>query len=133
MICGFGRKCPMVSPRITLPLVLVVAVIGAVLVPHQPAHAQAGAPLLNSGSNPFSAMARWWMIPEGQTWTPTAGIGLDRQGHVWVGCADCAAGPDAPIQEFDKSGKRLRSFGAGMFVAPHGLFVDRDDNIWVTD
>src|SRR5207249_8287639 len=24
-------------------------------------------------------------------------------------------------------------FGAGMFIFPHGLFVDRDGNVWVTD
>ncbi|HEX3486697.1 MAG TPA: peptidyl-alpha-hydroxyglycine alpha-amidating lyase family protein, partial [Micropepsaceae bacterium] len=39
----------------------------------------------------------------------------------------------APIQEFDASGKLLKSFGAGMFIFPHGLFVDRQDNVWVTD
>jgi sugar lactone lactonase YvrE len=38
-----------------------------------------------------------------------------------------------PIQKFDSSGKRLASFGGGMFVWPHGLHVDRDGNIWVAD
>jgi len=27
----------------------------------------------------------------------------------------------------------VASFGAGMFIYPHGLFIDADDNIWVTD
>ena len=27
----------------------------------------------------------------------------------------------------------MRSIGAGLFVFPHGLHVDRDGNIWVTD
>src|SRR5262249_16010430 len=34
---------------------------------------------------------------------------------------------------FDENGKLIKSFGAGIVVFPHGLFVDRDDNIWVTD
>jgi DNA-binding beta-propeller fold protein YncE len=38
-----------------------------------------------------------------------------------------------PVQKFDESGKRLRSFGGGMFVWPHGLHVDRDGNLWVAD
>jgi sugar lactone lactonase YvrE len=38
-----------------------------------------------------------------------------------------------PIQKFDETGKRLRSFGGGMFVWPHGLHVDRDGNVWVAD
>ena len=27
----------------------------------------------------------------------------------------------------------VKSFGAGMFHYPHGIFVDKDDNIWVMD
>src|SRR4029077_7777371 len=38
-----------------------------------------------------------------------------------------------PILEFDASGKLLKSFGAGMFLFPHGIHADRDGNIWVTD
>ena len=30
-------------------------------------------------------------------------------------------------------GKLLRSFGADMFVFPHGITVDKDGNVWVTD
>jgi len=39
----------------------------------------------------------------------------------------------APILKFDPSGKLVKSFGEGMFVFPHGLFVDKDGNVWVTD
>jgi len=27
----------------------------------------------------------------------------------------------------------LANFGGGMFAAPHGLFVDREASVWVTD
>ena len=27
----------------------------------------------------------------------------------------------------------LESFGAGLFAWPHGIFVDHDGNVWVTD
>jgi DNA-binding beta-propeller fold protein YncE len=33
----------------------------------------------------------------------------------------------------DLEGNILRSFGAGLFVWPHGMFVDADGNLWVTD
>ena len=39
----------------------------------------------------------------------------------------------APILKFDASGKLVQSFGAGMFVRPHGIHVDREGNVWVTD
>ena len=38
-----------------------------------------------------------------------------------------------PIFEFDASGKLLRNFGGGVFVFPHGIGVDKDGNVWVTD
>ncbi len=38
-----------------------------------------------------------------------------------------------PILKFDASGKLLKSFGAGILLFPHGMHVDRDGNVWVTD
>ena len=38
-----------------------------------------------------------------------------------------------PVLKFDSTGKLVKSFGAGMMVFPHGIHVDRDGNIWVTD
>jgi len=35
--------------------------------------------------------------------------------------------------KFDESGKMVKSFGAGMFVRPHGIRIDREGNVWVTD
>jgi sugar lactone lactonase YvrE len=37
------------------------------------------------------------------------------------------------VLKFDATGKLVKSFGAGMVVFPHGMHVDRDGNIWVTD
>jgi DNA-binding beta-propeller fold protein YncE len=37
------------------------------------------------------------------------------------------------VFKFDASGKLVRSFGAGMMIFPHGIHVDRDGNVWVTD
>jgi hypothetical protein len=33
-----------------------------------------------------------------------------------------------PILKFDASGTLVRSFGAGLIVSPHGIFVDRGNN-----
>src|SRR5207244_10049584 len=38
-----------------------------------------------------------------------------------------------PLIVFDSKGKYLRSWGKGMFGNPHGLRVDRDGNVFVTD
>jgi sugar lactone lactonase YvrE len=38
-----------------------------------------------------------------------------------------------PILKFDANGKLVKSFGVGLLLFPHGLHVDRDGNVWVTD
>ncbi|HTN76791.1 MAG TPA: peptidyl-alpha-hydroxyglycine alpha-amidating lyase family protein [Pirellulaceae bacterium] len=38
-----------------------------------------------------------------------------------------------PLLAFDADGKYLRGWGEGLFKVPHGLRVDRDDQIWTTD
>src|SRR5947207_12249626 len=40
---------------------------------------------------------------------------------------------DPPILRFDQSGKVVKSFGTGLFAQAHGMTVDRDGNVWVTD
>src|SRR5256885_2220579 len=37
------------------------------------------------------------------------------------------------VLKFDSSGKLVKSFGAGLLIFPHGIHVDHDGNIWVTD
>jgi sugar lactone lactonase YvrE len=49
------------------------------------------------------------------------------------GGTTCDGSDVAPILKIDAAGKVVKSFGAGMFIFPHGLFVDRDGNVWVTD
>ncbi len=91
----------------------------------------------NSLPNPYLTIDGWAKMPEGRTWGQTSQLSLDRDGNVWVaercGGNTCAGRPEAPILEFDHSGKLIKSFGAGMFVVPHGIFVDRDGNVWATD
>ena len=35
--------------------------------------------------------------------------------------------------EFDAKGRFLKSFGAGKFLFPHGMTIDKDDHIWIAD
>ena len=59
-------------------------------------------------------------------------------GSMWVaercGGNSCVGRDDvSPILLFDRSGKLTRSFGHGIFVWPHGIHMDSDGNVWVTD
>jgi sugar lactone lactonase YvrE len=79
----------------------------------------------------------WAQLPDGRRWGSTNAVEVDRDGNIWVfercGAALCAGSNVAPLVKLEPSGKYLRSFGAGMFIQPHGLFIDRDNNVWVTD
>src|SRR5207302_1094566 len=92
----------------------------------------------NSAPNPYRVVENWAQLPEGRTWGETIGVKIDRDGKsVWVldrcGAKMCTGSNVAPIQKFDGSGKLVTSFGAGMFNWPHGLYIDRDGNVWATD
>ena len=69
-------------------------------------------------------------MPEGWKFGRVSAVATDSQGQVYV----FQRGPRAdPIVVFDSGGKYLRSWGRGMFGNPHGLRIDREDNVWITD
>ena len=96
---------------------------------------------VNSGANPYRVIRNWAQELEGRPWGGSNGVAIDRDGtSVWAtdrcspGTAPGCLGVKAnPVHHFDGSGKEIRSFGGGMFVWPHGIHVDRDGNVWVTD
>ncbi len=92
----------------------------------------------NGRPNPYRAVEGWAKLPDGRTWGSTAGVDIDPDGtHVWAidrcGANSCAGSSLDPILKFDSSGNVVTSFGAGLFNFPHGIHVDRDGNVWVTD
>lgn len=89
--------------------------------------------------NPYRAVDGWAQLPAGRVWGATSAVFPAPDGRrIWVAerCGEntCVGHPDVdPVLLFDASGKLVRSFGAGLFAWPHGIFVDRDGNVWVAD
>jgi DNA-binding beta-propeller fold protein YncE len=113
-------------------LTTAAVVLLAGLTGRAPVTAQTSAP------NPYRAVESWAVLPDGRPWGAPAGVDIDPDGKsVWVfeRCGDnsCVNSKIAPIVKFDASGKAVKSFGAGMFVFPHGFYVDAGGNVWVTD
>jgi streptogramin lyase len=92
---------------------------------------------VNDLPNPYQTVTGWFQLPEGRKMGSSSAVDIDSKGHIWVaercGANTCAGSTLDPILEFDKSGKLLKSFGAGMFIFPHGICIDKQDNIWITD
>ncbi len=72
----------------------------------------------------------WPALPADLEVGEVAGVATDSQGHVFV----FHRGDDRSVLRLDPaSGEIVSSFGDGMFMNAHGLEVDGDDNVWVTD
>lgn len=98
----------------------------------------AAAALAQAQPNPYRTLEGWAKMPERRTWGATSAVDIDKDGtSIWVAerCgANSCLGSDLPVLlRFDSSGKLVRSFASGLMIFPHGIHVDRDGNIWVTD
>jgi DNA-binding beta-propeller fold protein YncE len=78
--------------------------------------------------NPYREDANWAKLPAGAKWAGVISVDPASNGDVWVFHRS-----DPPVLRFDASGKVVKSFGEGMIVNAHGMTVDRDGNVWVTD
>jgi DNA-binding beta-propeller fold protein YncE len=99
---------------------------------------QKGVQAVNDLPNPYKTVEGWAKMPAGRTWGATSAVDIDRDGRsIWVaercGANSCEGSKLPIVLKFDPNGNLVTSFGAGMFVFPHGIHVDRDGNVWVTD
>jgi hypothetical protein len=95
-------------------------------------------PVNTSVPNPYSAK-EVMPLPDGRKWGSTAGVDAAK-GHddIWAidrcGSNSCVTTPDIdPLMHYDANGKLIGHMGKGLFAFPHGIHVDQDGNVWVTD
>jgi len=85
----------------------------------------------------------WPQLLPGYRFGQPTGIGIDTSNHIFIfhraGRRWTEPFPDSTISlptilELDNaSGNILNSWGANYFIMPHGLTVDKHNNVWVTD
>jgi sugar lactone lactonase YvrE len=109
-------------------------------------HAQQGAAMapVNEAVNPYTTVTDYFKLPEDRKWGSTSAVDVGPDGRtIWVAercgtnsCLDRATGKMSQLPsvlKFDQSGKLLASFGDGLLIFPHGIHIDREGNVWVTD
>jgi DNA-binding beta-propeller fold protein YncE len=122
---------------------LVPAFVLAAMSGRQPALHVAAAQSL---PNPYRIVDNWAQLPNGQPLGAVGKVIVDSDGqHLWavVRCEaladpsrfgdECRDSKMHPIVRFGPDGKAVASFGGGLFIWPHGLALDPDGGIWVTD
>lgn len=87
----------------------------------------------------------WPNLPDNFTLGSPTGLGLDgegniiafhRSGRTWetMPISDLPVIEENTISKIDsRTGEILNSWGKNLFIMPHGLEVDNQNNIWVTD
>lgn len=103
-----------------------------------PLGAQADLAPRNSDPNPYRTIEGWAKMPPGRTWGSTSAVAIDNDGtSIWVaercGANNCVGSSLDPVLKFDANGNVVTHFGAGLILSPHGIVVDRDNNVWVID
>ena len=105
--------------------------------------------LAQSGSSPYRLVDNWAQMPDGRPMGAVGKVTMDPDGaHLWAVIRCDALGFDEtpsrfgnecldsdldPVVKFDLDGKVVETFGGGLFIWPHGIDVDADGNVWVTD
>jgi len=82
----------------------------------------------------FRPAAGFLKLPEDIKLGPCSGVDIDSRGNVYV-----IQRKSPPVLCFDASGKLLRFWGTSLIgrdpdmVGAHGIRVDKDDFVWITD
>ncbi|MCY4296283.1 MAG: peptidyl-alpha-hydroxyglycine alpha-amidating lyase family protein [Gammaproteobacteria bacterium] len=92
----------------------------------------------NNHPNPYTTINDYFALPDGREWGSTSAVDIDIDGEsVWVaercGSNSCALSDVDPVIKYGPEGNIVTSFGGGMIIWPHGIHIDVDGNVWITD
>jgi sugar lactone lactonase YvrE len=94
-------------------------------------------PPTNNLPNPYNTIENYFKL--GRPSGSTSAVEIDKDGKtIWFaercGTNSCASTPEIDtVYHFAADGSLIKSFGKGLIIFPHGIHVDRDGNVWVTD
>src|SRR4051812_10627361 len=80
---------------------------------------------LQAPNGGYTLVDNWAKLQPGDEWS---GLALNAAGNIVA-----LKRTDPPLVEFTPSGATVRSWGDKMIVWGHGLRIDKDGFVWVTD
>jgi DNA-binding beta-propeller fold protein YncE len=88
-----------------------------------------GRPIAQSSPHPYRAVDGWALLPEGLKLGEVPAMAIDQLGERIFAFQR----GEPPVIEFDPTGRVVRTWGAGAFVWPHGMRIDKNGFVWITD
>ena len=84
--------------------------------------------ILGSGEHRYRVVEQWAKLPEGWEFKDVAAVAVDSKDQVY-----CFNRGEHPMMVFDREGNFLRSWGEGSFPRAHGIHIDANDILYLTD
>jgi len=84
--------------------------------------------VLGSGEHRYEVVEDWAKLPESWELKDVAAVAVDSKDQVYVFNRGAH-----PMIVFDRDGNFLRSWGEGQYPRAHGLHIDADDTLFLTD
>lgn len=94
----------------------------------------------------YELVKNWPQLPATYGLGQVTGIGIDTSQHIFLfhrawrewqtfsnGFPDTTIAGTTILELEKENGKVINSWGADLFIMPHGLMVDKENNVWVTD
>ena len=73
--------------------------------------------------NPYELVMNWASPP--RSFMPVNAVAADPNNNLWL--ADrCETDDCVPVMQLGPDGKTLKNFGAGLFIEPHQVAVDKE-------
>jgi hypothetical protein len=124
-----------VTINIVKPVLLALFLAAPLAALAQPADQPKAMP--NPTANRYREVPGFFKMPAGRSMGASSAVAGDSKGNIWVvdRCAvnTCVGSKLDPVMQFDAKGKFIKAFGSGLLQFAHGLFIDKQDHIWVTD
>jgi DNA-binding beta-propeller fold protein YncE len=83
---------------------------------------------LGNGPFTFNSLSRWEKLPAGWSFLEAVGVATDSADRVFIFNRG-----EHPVIVLDREGNFLHAWGEGEFVRPHGIWIGRDDSVYLTD
>ena len=84
--------------------------------------------IVGYGDFRYEMATDWPKMPEFWEFTLCSDVAVDSRDRIWV-----FSRGKHPVSTWSADGDFVGSWGEGDYNDPHGIFIDPDDNIWLTD